>query len=200
MSNSNLRLVQAIRRSLRISFRPAKDVYSWSRLTRLDAVKVVVIGQDPYHGPGQGVEMGVPRIKRPNTLSHPQVKHTDYPSQCETPYHPLLRSRTSTSSSRTTFLVSRNQNRGAIVLSAYSADMSAYAGTCTQRPDCDGATRCAVAQYIIDGSGCTGRFAFWKGMGGMSISLLLWGSSRRLSKTKCLAFYRPSRRQFSKLS
>ncbi|KIO23415.1 hypothetical protein M407DRAFT_214706 [Tulasnella calospora MUT 4182] len=30
-----------------------KDVYSWSRLTKLDAVKVVVIGQDPYHQPGQ---------------------------------------------------------------------------------------------------------------------------------------------------
>jgi len=31
----------------------AKDVYSWSRLTRLDTVKVVILGQDPYHGPGQ---------------------------------------------------------------------------------------------------------------------------------------------------
>ncbi|KAG9034380.1 uracil DNA glycosylase [Tulasnella sp. JGI-2019a] len=31
----------------------AKDVYSWSRLTKLEAVKVVIIGQDPYHGPGQ---------------------------------------------------------------------------------------------------------------------------------------------------
>ncbi|KAG8953933.1 uracil DNA glycosylase [Tulasnella sp. 424] len=30
-----------------------KDVYSWSRLTKLEAVKVVVIGQDPYHQPGQ---------------------------------------------------------------------------------------------------------------------------------------------------
>ncbi|KAG9001550.1 uracil DNA glycosylase [Tulasnella sp. 427] len=30
-----------------------KDVYSWSRLTKLADVKVVVIGQDPYHQPGQ---------------------------------------------------------------------------------------------------------------------------------------------------
>ncbi|KAK7205581.1 uracil-DNA glycosylase-like protein [Myxozyma melibiosi] len=28
---------------------PARDVYAWSRLTPLDAVKVVVLGQDPYH-------------------------------------------------------------------------------------------------------------------------------------------------------
>ncbi|KAG8970837.1 uracil DNA glycosylase [Tulasnella sp. 419] len=34
-------------------FPPAKDVYSWSRLTHLNNVKVVIIGQDPYHGPGQ---------------------------------------------------------------------------------------------------------------------------------------------------
>ncbi|KAG8904956.1 uracil DNA glycosylase [Tulasnella sp. 403] len=31
----------------------AKDVYSWSRLTPLASVKVIVIGQDPYHGPNQ---------------------------------------------------------------------------------------------------------------------------------------------------
>ncbi|KAK9383792.1 uracil-DNA glycosylase-like protein [Kockiozyma suomiensis] len=28
---------------------PARDVYAWSRLTPLDSVKVVILGQDPYH-------------------------------------------------------------------------------------------------------------------------------------------------------
>ncbi|KAG8726845.1 hypothetical protein FRC11_014372, partial [Ceratobasidium sp. 423] len=32
---------------------PAKDIYSWSRCTPLGRVKVVIIGQDPYHGPKQ---------------------------------------------------------------------------------------------------------------------------------------------------
>ncbi|KAA1471281.1 uracil-DNA glycosylase [Dentipellis sp. KUC8613] len=32
---------------------PLRDVYSWSRLTPLDKVKVVVIGQDPYHNVNQ---------------------------------------------------------------------------------------------------------------------------------------------------
>lgn len=31
----------------------AKNIYSWSNLTPLGRVKVVIIGQDPYHGPGQ---------------------------------------------------------------------------------------------------------------------------------------------------
>ncbi|CCG84789.1 protein of unknown function [Taphrina deformans PYCC 5710] len=34
-------------------FPPEKDVYSWSRHTPFDRVKVVIIGQDPYHNVGQ---------------------------------------------------------------------------------------------------------------------------------------------------
>lgn len=34
-------------------FPPAKDVLSAFELTPLEEVKVVIIGQDPYHGPGQ---------------------------------------------------------------------------------------------------------------------------------------------------
>lgn len=30
-------------------FPQAQDVYSWSRHTRLDQLKVVILGQDPYH-------------------------------------------------------------------------------------------------------------------------------------------------------
>ncbi|KAJ2629292.1 uracil DNA glycosylase [Coemansia sp. RSA 1290] len=31
----------------------AQDVYSWSRFAPFGRVKVVILGQDPYHGPGQ---------------------------------------------------------------------------------------------------------------------------------------------------
>ncbi|KAJ2845994.1 uracil DNA glycosylase [Coemansia brasiliensis] len=34
-------------------FPPAKDVYSWSRFAPFRQVRVVILGQDPYHGPGQ---------------------------------------------------------------------------------------------------------------------------------------------------
>ncbi|KAI0701326.1 uracil-DNA glycosylase [Cytidiella melzeri] len=39
-----------------------QDIYSWSNLTPLGRVKVVIIGQDPYHGPKQahGLSFSVP--------------------------------------------------------------------------------------------------------------------------------------------
>jgi hypothetical protein len=38
----------------------ARDIYSWSNYTPLGKVRVVMIGQDPYHGPGQahGTQLG----------------------------------------------------------------------------------------------------------------------------------------------
>ncbi|KAK0442979.1 uracil-DNA glycosylase-like protein [Armillaria borealis] len=47
------------------------DVYSWSRLTPLEAVKVVILGQDPYHNVGQahGLSFSVlPPTKIPGSL------------------------------------------------------------------------------------------------------------------------------------
>ncbi len=44
----------------------AEDVFAWSYLCRPDSVKVVILGQDPYHGDGQAhglcfsVRPGVP--------------------------------------------------------------------------------------------------------------------------------------------
>lgn len=34
-------------------FPPDEDIYSWSRMTPLDTVKVVILGQDPYHNVNQ---------------------------------------------------------------------------------------------------------------------------------------------------
>lgn len=31
----------------------ADEIYSWSRFTPLDKVRVVILGQDPYHNNGQ---------------------------------------------------------------------------------------------------------------------------------------------------
>ena len=49
----------------------AKDIYSWSRLTPLADVKVIIVGQDPYHGPNQahGLSFSVlPPTKPPPSL------------------------------------------------------------------------------------------------------------------------------------
>ncbi|OCH89096.1 uracil-DNA glycosylase [Obba rivulosa] len=61
-----------------------KDIYSWSRLTPLDKVKVVVIGQDPYHDVGQahGLAFSVlPPTKPPPSLRNIfKQMATDFPS------------------------------------------------------------------------------------------------------------------------
>ncbi|KIY66052.1 uracil-DNA glycosylase [Cylindrobasidium torrendii FP15055 ss-10] len=52
-------------------FPPLKDVYSWSRLAALHNVKVVILGQDPYHDDGQahGLSFSVlPPTKTPPSL------------------------------------------------------------------------------------------------------------------------------------
>ena len=47
LKHSHFRMVVLTGRPL------AKDIYSWSRLTPLADVKVIIVGQDPYHGPNQ---------------------------------------------------------------------------------------------------------------------------------------------------
>ncbi|KAK9431927.1 uracil-DNA glycosylase-like protein [Lipomyces doorenjongii] len=61
----------------------APDVYSWSRLTPLDKVKVVVIGQDPYHNINQA--HGLAFSVMPPTPTPPSLRNifialkNDYP-------------------------------------------------------------------------------------------------------------------------
>ncbi|MBO4446571.1 MAG: uracil-DNA glycosylase, partial [Bacteroidales bacterium] len=45
-----------------IVYPPGKDIFRAFDLTPLDDVKVVILGQDPYHGPGQamGLSFSVP--------------------------------------------------------------------------------------------------------------------------------------------
>ncbi|CAE6496970.1 unnamed protein product [Rhizoctonia solani] len=74
---------------------PAKDIYSWSRCTPLGRVKVVIIGQDPYHGPKQahGLCFSVrPGVQVPPSLRnmYKEIK-SSYPS-FEPPKHGYLTS------------------------------------------------------------------------------------------------------------
>lgn len=65
-------------------FPPESDVYSWSRHTPLHKVKVVIIGQDPYHNVGQA--HGLCFSVQPPTPAPPSLKNMykalkkDYPS------------------------------------------------------------------------------------------------------------------------
>lgn len=48
-----LAYVAAERRAGKTIYPPQKDIFNAFRLTELDQVKVVILGQDPYHGPNQ---------------------------------------------------------------------------------------------------------------------------------------------------
>ncbi|BGP51868.1 uracil DNA glycosylase [Rhodotorula kratochvilovae] len=71
-------------------FPPARDVYAWSRYTPLQDVKVVILGQDPYHDDGQahGLCFSVrPGVKIPPSLRniYKEIKE-EYPA-FEVPKH-----------------------------------------------------------------------------------------------------------------
>ena len=72
-------------------FPPQDDVYSWTRLTPLSSVKVLVIGQDPYHNYNQAHGLAFSVIDR-NTRVPPSLMNifkaikVDYPS-FEAPKH-----------------------------------------------------------------------------------------------------------------
>lgn len=54
-------------------FPPPRDIYSWSRLTPFDKVKVVIIGQDPYHNFDQA--HGLAFSVKPPTKAPPSLKN-----------------------------------------------------------------------------------------------------------------------------
>jgi uracil-DNA glycosylase len=61
------------RRGKAVVYPPASDVFSALRLTPLDAVRVVILGQDPYHQPGQahGLAFSVQRgVQAPPSLAN----------------------------------------------------------------------------------------------------------------------------------
>jgi uracil-DNA glycosylase len=64
-----------------------KEIYSWSQHTPLDRVKVVILGQDPYHNVNQA--HGLCFSVRPPTPAPPSLKNIfkclkiDYPNFTE---------------------------------------------------------------------------------------------------------------------
>lgn len=63
--------VESERQSGKVIYPPAKDVFNAFRFTEFNHVKVVIIGQDPYHGPNQahGLCFSVlPGVKTPPSL------------------------------------------------------------------------------------------------------------------------------------
>lgn len=66
-----LNYVAAQRNAGKVVYPPAQDVFNAFRLTELHQVKVVILGQDPYHGPNQahGLSFSVrPGIPAPPSL------------------------------------------------------------------------------------------------------------------------------------
>ncbi|KUI98536.1 uracil-DNA glycosylase [Vibrio sp. MEBiC08052] len=66
-----LAYVEQQRRQGKVVYPPAKDVFNAFRYTEFSDVKVVILGQDPYHGPSQahGLCFSVlPGIKAPPSL------------------------------------------------------------------------------------------------------------------------------------
>lgn len=85
--------VQAARSAGVVVYPPAADVFNAFKLTELGDVKVVILGQDPYHGPGQahGMCFSVPPgIKPPPSLKniYKALQH-DYPDY-QVPNHGCL--------------------------------------------------------------------------------------------------------------
>ncbi|ODV96743.1 hypothetical protein PACTADRAFT_39115 [Pachysolen tannophilus NRRL Y-2460] len=66
-------------------FPPSQDIYSWTRLTPLTNVKLLVVGQDPYHNVNQAHGLAF-SIKDPNTRLPPSLQNIykaiaiDYPT------------------------------------------------------------------------------------------------------------------------
>ncbi|KAL1888684.1 uracil DNA glycosylase [Sporothrix stenoceras] len=70
-------------------FPPPQDVYSWSRYTPFNEVKVVIVGQDPYHNDGQahGLAFSVkPPVKPPPSLKNIYIAlQRDYQGKFQPP-------------------------------------------------------------------------------------------------------------------
>ncbi|KAI5797934.1 uracil-DNA glycosylase [Peziza echinospora] len=68
----------------KVVFPVEEDIYSWSRYCPFNTVKIVILGQDPYHGPNQA--HGLSFSVRPPTRAPPSLANMykalakDYPS------------------------------------------------------------------------------------------------------------------------
>lgn len=69
----DLKLFLQMEQTTHTIFPPPRDIYSWTRLTPFDQVKVVIIGQDPYHNFNQAHGLAF-SVKSP-TPAPPSLKN-----------------------------------------------------------------------------------------------------------------------------
>ena len=88
-----LQRVHAEREAGKIIYPPTHDVFNAFKLTEFDQVKVVILGQDPYHGPNQahGLSFSVkPGIKPPPSLLNMYKELSDDIEGFQMPNHGYL--------------------------------------------------------------------------------------------------------------
>lgn len=90
-----LAFVESERASGKVVFPPAKDVFNAFKTTEFGDVKVVILGQDPYHGPNQahGLCFSVlPGVKTPPSLVNMYKELAQDVEGFEIPKHGYLQS------------------------------------------------------------------------------------------------------------
>ncbi|QEY25944.1 uracil-DNA glycosylase [Neisseria zalophi] len=90
-----LKSVRAERETGQIIYPPAADVFNAFKATEFDQVKVVILGQDPYHGAGQahGLAFSVrPDIVIPRSLVNIYKELADDIAGFQIPHHGYLQS------------------------------------------------------------------------------------------------------------
>ena len=89
-----LQFVESERQAGKVVFPPAKDVFNAFRFTEFNQVKVVMLGQDPYHGPNQahGLCFSVlPGVRTPPSLVNIYKEMTQDIPGFVTPHHGYLK-------------------------------------------------------------------------------------------------------------
>jgi uracil-DNA glycosylase len=90
-----MQFVESERAAGKTIYPPKQDVFRAFTLTKLDKVKVVILGQDPYHGPNQahGLCFSVlPSIKTPPSLANMYKELATDISEFVIPQHGFLES------------------------------------------------------------------------------------------------------------
>ncbi|MFV0450382.1 MAG: uracil-DNA glycosylase [Vibrio sp.] len=90
-----LQFVEAERAAGKVIFPPAKDVFNAFRFTEFNDVNVVILGQDPYHGPNQahGLCFSVlPGVKTPPSLVNMYKELSQDIAGFQIPTHGYLKS------------------------------------------------------------------------------------------------------------
>lgn len=90
-----MQFVESERAAGKTIYPPKQDVFSAFTLTKLEKVKVVILGQDPYHGPNQahGLCFSVlPGVKTPPSLANMYKELATDISEFVIPQHGFLES------------------------------------------------------------------------------------------------------------